>query len=63
MSAETRMGEDTALTVSRRLGDLAVVMLEGIFLAAESEGSVPGHLLDDAAMALHAQAELLRAEG
>jgi len=56
-------GEETALTVSRRLGDLALVMLDGIFLAAESTGSVPAHLLEEAALAVHAQAELLRAEG
>jgi AcrR family transcriptional regulator len=56
-------GEQFGRRAADRLGDLALTLLEGIFLAGEVANAYPSALVEQATDALHALAEQLRSAG
>jgi AcrR family transcriptional regulator len=55
-------GEQVAHRIADRLGDLALALLDGIFLTAEATGDVPTALVEQAGDTLHLRAERVRDE-
>jgi AcrR family transcriptional regulator len=57
-------GDEIAHRIGDQVGDLALALFDGLFMAAEvSGGQPPAELVDQAVAALHALAEQLRASG
>jgi AcrR family transcriptional regulator len=56
-------GEEVAERVGAELGDLAIALFDGLFVATETLGSTPAALVARSVEALHALAEQIRARG
>jgi hypothetical protein len=56
-------GEEVAERVGDELGDLALALFDGLFVATEASGAPPAALVARSVEALHAVAEQIRARG